>query len=115
MQPRPFPGGADGEQAVLIDGHTLAPQRVDPFSLAKLVTEIMQITGQSWRQIVEETPFCAWLAILEAWKQSNAETSEIDVDKAFERLTPKAPRLKNVDEAKLQRFIATGGLNIRRR
>ena len=112
MQLAPFPGSDTGQQTVLIDGHTLRHERVDPFTLPSLVADLMRITGQSWKQIVEETPFCVWLTILEAWKRSETQTgTELDIDAL---MRGRQMQIKGVDNEKLKQFLLTGGVNIKR-
>ena len=107
----PFSPGGASQQAVLeIDGSTFELKRPDIWALPKFVASLMKTTGQSWKQIVTETPLNALLVLMEAWNLDEPQPAELDIDKAMQQQEIK---IGNKREKEVIQFLLNKGLRFK--
>jgi len=70
----------------------------------------MKTTGQSWKQIVTETPLNALLVLMEAWNLDEPQPAELDIDKAMQQQEIK---IGNKREKEVIQFLLNKGLRFK--
>lgn len=107
----PFSPSGSSQQAVLeIDGSTFELKRPDIWALPKFIASLMKTTGQSWKQIVTETPLNALLILMEAWNLDEPQPKEIDIDKIME---PQEVKIGDKSEKQVIQFLMNKGLRFK--